>query len=135
MNHPTLFIAAALFLSPPALAQSTRYVDPVYEVEEEADAEGARFFLVAGRADGSLLLVETDARHNPASDTLRAWIQPQGDPDRFPLEADLVLSDRPDVRSRVWIYRIPPRRLVVSRRRDPMLEFALGMPSASAGDR
>lgn len=95
-----------------------------------------------GRNGDFVLLIETDARRKPISDTLLVWVQHHG-PNRSmaerATEADLIIACYPELasetvrashvlpeaRGKVWTYFIRGRYLIVSDRRYPVLDFAL----------
>ena len=127
------------------------------EILEEAPLENVRFFKEVyakefstvhrtlarlGRNGDFVLLIETDARRNPISDTMLVWVQ-HHDAQRAmnprAQEADLIIACYPELasqatrarhvlptaRGKVWTYFIKGRYLIVSDRRYPMLDFAL----------
>ncbi|HMB89264.1 MAG TPA: hypothetical protein VKP65_00365 [Rhodothermales bacterium] len=120
--------------------ENTRFFQEV----QDAGYPGAYHALSRLTYNGNfVLLVETDADHIPISDTLLVWVQHHG-PDQ-PLAkqakwADLIISCYPELLSdarrtrhvlplaqgKVWLYFAGDRRLIVSDKRQPALDFALG---------
>ena len=127
------------------------------EIAEDALLENVRFFKEIpaegfstvhhtlarlGRNGDFVLLVETDARRKPISDTLVVWVQHHGPNRRMAeeaTEADLIIACYPELassavqarhvlpeaRGKVWTYFIRGRYLIVSDRRYPVLDFTL----------
>ena len=127
------------------------------EILEEAPLENVRYFKEVyaegfstvhrtlarlSRNGDFVLLIETDAKRKPISDTLTVWVQhhdakramnPQAE------RADLIIACYPELaseavrarhvlpsaRGKVWTYFIKGRYLIVADRRYPVLDFAL----------
>ena len=127
------------------------------ELLEEAPLENVRYFKEVyakgfstvhrtlarlGRNGDFVLLIETDAKREPISDTMMVWVQHHDasramDPQAQ--DADLIIACYPELaseaararhvlptaRGKVWTYFIKGRYLIVSDRRYPVLDFAL----------
>ena len=124
---------------------------------EEASLENVRYFKEVyakgfstvhrtlarlGRNGDFVLLIETDAKRKPISDTMMVWVQ-HHDASRAmsprAQDADLIIACYPELaseatrarhvlptaRGKVWTYFIKGRYLIVSDRRYPVLDFAL----------
>ena len=143
--------------SPDVVASASAAGADGEEIMEHMPMENVRFFKEVpavgystvhhtlarlGRNGDFVLLVETDARRKPISDTLLVWVQHHG-PKRAmaeqATEADLIIACYPELassevqalhvlpeaRGKVWTYFIKGRHLIVSDRRYPVLDFAL----------